>query len=257
MDKKHIIILLFIIISILISIYIYENYTNPKKPKKSNQKISFNVVEDSCKFSEKSYNDKRKIHLITPQNIHEYNIEPVLLQFLEKNKQNKISRVGYGYDKETDVSKIYLGTHNENIYGIEKQNNKYFKRFYKPINIFKKQQLDELVGKEKSDKFYEIFYIDDILDDFNASAYSKHEEYNNYEINAYHIFVGHYNINIGDYGSKIKQINEHFNFNNDNIDIWINKNKDNYIYWVGFTINNKKKCEITYYYRNKKHNNKL
>lgn len=38
MDKKHIIILLFIIISILISIYIYENYINPKNPKNSDKK---------------------------------------------------------------------------------------------------------------------------------------------------------------------------------------------------------------------------
>ena len=128
------------------------------------------------------------------------------------------------------------------------------KRFYKSLGVFKKEYLFDIIGKDKAEAFFDIFYLDDILDDFINSAYSKHEEFNNYEINSYHIFVGHYNIKIGDYSDKIKKINEEFGFDNTDVDNWLRKNSNKYIYWIGFTLNKDKKKELTYYIRETKHN---
>ena len=248
----------FIILTIIFSILFYKIYKFflNSKPR---------IKEFSCKFTENNkFNDTRFIVLCNNlDNIEsffsQYNIDKKLREFFYKNTKdrNQVLEIGYGYDHiNSNVSKLYIAYHNEYIYGIEKIYNKYTTRFYKPICIFYKTQLDNLIGLYKSSIFYSLFNIDKIYSICNSTVYSKHDYKYGFIPNSYHIFVGNYNIIIGENKNRIKSLVKLCKLNTQDIDIWLNKYENYRIQWIAFT-NKKNKIELSFYYRDLKQENSI
>lgn len=217
------------------------------------------IREFSCKFTEdKKFNDTRFIVLCNELDDIEsffsyFKIDNKLREFYYKNKtKTQIMEIGYGYDHiNCNVSKLYLGCKNEYIYGIEKIYNTYNFRYYKPIEVFYKTQLDSLIGLHKSNIFYSIFNIDKNYSLCKSTCYSKHDYKYGFNVNSYHIYVGNYNLIIGENKHKIKSLLQLFKLNLNDIDIWFNKYRTYRLYWISFTKKNNK-IEFSLYYRQHK-----
>jgi hypothetical protein len=201
-------------------------------------------IEFSCKFTKNNpFNNSRYIllfktpHFINKEHIifREFNINKEFKDFYYDNSIKPIELI-LGFDN--DISKIYFAEYNNNIYGLAKNKDKYIKRYYKSLYNLNKSLIDKFIGEAKSTILYKLFNIKD-----------KNYIYEKYEddiITSYHIRLNFYKIK--DYIIQIKELLKLFECNVSNIDLWINKNKNYYIRWIGITKKNNN-FEVTFYYR--------
>ena len=153
----------------------------------------------------------------------------------------------FGEDLSKNTQKIYITSQGNKIYGIEKIKNRYLTRYYVPDEKFNKTRLDNFIGKEGSDLFYELFRFDTM----NRAVYEKYTQTYNFTLNSFH-----FNFNeliIKKYKNKIKTLLKYFNCNIKNIDNWLNTHRNHYINWIAIT-KNKQEVEIALYYRKYKFN---
>jgi len=234
--------MIIIFISILLILFIFYLYKyNEPKP----------IIEYSIKFThDKPYNNDRLIYaynynLDNDQFItnifKKHNVDSKLIYFYDNlfKKQDKYELI-YGIDKKTNVSKLYVTDMNALIYGVEKRNNEYSMRYYRGDEYFRKKELDNFIGLKNSTMFYNLFNVKN-----NSVVYKKYDQSHNYKLNSYHFNFENYKIN--DYKDNIKKLLQFYKCNVDNLDSWLEKNKNYYIYWIGIT--KKDNVEVTIYYR--------
>jgi hypothetical protein len=234
-------IIIFISILLILFIFVFYNY-NQDNP----------IIEYSIKFThDKPFNNDRLIYAYNYNldndkfitNIFKkHNVDSKLIYFYN-NLFKTIDKYEliYGIDKKTNVSKLYITTKEPDIiYGIEKRYDAYSMRYYKGDGDFRKKEFDKFIGLKNSTIFYNLFNIED-----KTVVYKKYDQSYNYELNSYHFNFENYRIN--DYKDNIKKLLQFYNCNIDNLDSWLEKNKNYYIYWIGIT--KKDNIEVTIYYR--------
>jgi hypothetical protein len=233
-----IVILLVILIIVILCFIYYTKY----------YKEDYHYIEYSAKFStHKPYDDNRKLYAFDmtkdidlDKQFKRYNVDNKLIDFYNKlfKKMDKNEfALAFGAN---GISKLYINNYNE-IYGIEKSKNDYTIRVYKPDEFFKKPELDRFVGLERSTTLYNLFNLEEEI-----VVYKKYDQKTDFNLNFYLIAIEKYLIN--DYREQIVTLLKAFKCKTDNIDVWLNKYSDYYLYWIA--IGKKEETiELTFYYR--------
>ena len=270
MNKKIPHVLLIIIILVIISI-IYLVYPLVYPLESSNRKLyeSFksstsknklaSSIEYSCKFHpNEEYNDTRYTIIFNgnfygskDQIFDHLKIDKKLRNFYNRNNKLKSEKnqdeLIIGLDSKKKSNKLYYSEKN-NIYGLENKNNSYNYRIYKIINKFPKKKLDNLIGRNNSDKFYQLFNKNKLIESEDGKVYAKYiKDKDKHILQSYYIWLYPSKFKIGESKNKIIQLLEFYKCNTTNIDKWINKNKTKCITWIGLTKKNKS-IEVTIYY---------
>jgi len=231
--------MLIIVILLVILCFIY--YTKYYKE-------DYHYIEYSAKFStHKPYDDNRKLYAFDmtkdidlDKQFKKYNVDSKLIDFYNKlfKKMDKNEfALAFGAN---GISKLYINNYHE-IYGIEKSNNNYTIRVYKPDEFFKKPELDKFVGLERSTSLYNLFNLEEEI-----VVYKKYDQKTNFNLNFYLIAIKKYLIN--DYREQIVILLKAFKCKTDNINVWLNKYGGYYLYWIA--IGKKEDTiELTFYYR--------
>ncbi len=230
----------FILIIIIFLVILY--YYAAKTSEPFNIEIPKYTLEYSCKFSaEAKYNDTRYTMIFNNnfknkegQIFDKFKIIKPFRDFYNNNKKNP-HQLAFGFDKQ--IGKIYYNDDDKHIYGIAFNNNKFSTRIYKPTYNIDKKIIDEFIGTDKSTLLFKLFNIT------NNLVYVRYE---NNIATSYHFCIDFYTIK--NYNKQIKELLTTCNCNISNIDVWINKNQNKYIRWIGIT-NTNNKLEITIYYR--------
>ena len=208
----------------------------------------YKYIEHSCKFSSNSvYNDSREAYAFDmTKNIEEssvfkkYKLEEKFVYFYNNLFKN-VDKTEFGFAYSNgEIAKLYVNDNN-NIYGIEKRGNKYSIRIYKPDAYFKKEELDMFLGKDKSTLLYTLFNIPR-----EVVVYKKYDQNYNFKLNFYLIYLEKYLIH--DYRTQIVTLLKTFKCKLDNIDKWLYKYSDYYLYWIAIGKKNDIQ-EVTFYYR--------
>ena len=84
-------------------------------------------------------------------------------------------------DLSKHTQKIYITSHGNKIYGIEKIQNRYLTRYCIPDEQFNKKRLDNFIGKHGSNLFYKLFRFDTM----NRAVYEKYTQTNNFTLNSF------------------------------------------------------------------------
>jgi hypothetical protein len=229
----------FIILILLVLCFIYYNKYYKK---------DYHYIEYSCKFStHKPYDDSRKLYAFdmtkdvdVDKQFKKYNVDSKLIDFYDKlfkkMEKNEFA-LAFGVN---GISKLYINNYNE-IYGIEKANNNYTIRVYKPDEFFKKPELDRFVGTEKSTTLYNLFNLEEEI-----VVYKKYDQKTDFNLNFYLIAIEKYLI--ADYKEQIVTLLKAFDCKTDNIDTWFNKYSGYYLYWIAIGKKDDS-IEVTFYYR--------
>ena len=231
--------LLIIIIIILILCFIY--YTKYYKE-------DYHYIEYSAKFStHKPYDDRRKLYAFdmtkdvdVEKQFKKYKVDSNLIYFYNKlfKKMDKNEfALAFG---SNEISKLYINNYDE-IYGIEKANNNYTIRVYKPDEFFKKPELDIFIGNERSDALYTLFNLEEEI-----VVYKKYDQKTDFNLNFYLIAIEKYLI--ADYEEQIVTLLKVFKCKTDNIENWFKKYSNYYLYWIAIGKKDDS-IELTFYYR--------
>lgn len=214
-----------------------------------------NIIEYSLKISSTNINNNREtiICIFYYKNdiinfINKLDLSKKFRHFIYNSLKNEDNNYKYyeliiGNDNKINKIYIYISTQHI-IYGLEHNNNKYFNRFYKEIitNKIPIKLLKQLITNK--------LYIKNIIKCLKILPNIKQifKKFNNQNVfEAIHIAYN--KLLIGKYIFQIKKlINIIENKNMNNINKWINKNIDKYIYLIGFTYKNNN-INITFYYR--------
>ena len=234
-----------IIIVILLVILCFIYYTNYYKE-------DYHYIEYSAKFStHKPYDDNRKLYAFdmtkdidVDKQFKKYKVDIKLIDFYNKLfKQMDKNEFALAFGAN-GISKLYINNYDE-IYGIEKSVEKdttnYTIRVYKPDEFFKKPELDEFIGLERSTTLYNLFNLEDEI-----VVYKKFDQKTNFNLNFYLIAIDKYLIS--DYREQIVTLLKDFKCNTDNIDDWLNKYSAYYLYWIAIGKKDET-IELTFYYR--------
>ena len=220
--------------------------------------------EDSCKFtSEKPYNDQRYTLFIdepTDKDTTEFLDKLKLPEFLvdfykyrEKiwNLSNyTVLETGIGVDAPGNTVKLYYNI-NGRIYAIGVKDGKIGYKYYRDIENYPKPQIREFLGEKQSifdilsnyKPEYEEFYHNSTFK-FWEERYSKDiKSIFNQNPNCYHGLVYDLKIKIGENQDLIEKLLKSQNCNIDNIDNWVEKNKERAITWLSLL-----KDGVTLYY---------
>ena len=196
------------------------------------------------------------------------------------------NQVGLGFDKETNSSKIYI-LDKTSIKSLKIVNGKVLKSLYHIVPNFEDKIISNFLGKPITDKinknlstikFYKDDYLNnmqnldliiDIFGNQKVEEYKKelaqysrkkdpeplslnilncYDRYDDNKLLGYHIDVGDYNLKVYKDRKFVINLLKDLELNVNNIDNWINSNKDAQITWISFIKTNNKNS-VTIYYR--------
>lgn len=233
-----------------------------------------------------------KIEPNDPSDKLKNNSSPDLAQdnssILDQIRDTTKKEVGFGFDKGTNTSKIYIaqhttiralkiknGTEINSIYTLDpdftlaklnkflgdnkgdKINKELNKITVDPNNEIENLEknsslLLQVVGKEKFDEFKRTIYDHNSKNEKQQLSIDGLNCYLRYDGNTfigYHLDLYDFNLKIGENKDIVKNILKNVGYNTDGIDKWIEENKNNIMAWLSFTkINNEDNVSI--YYRN-------
>jgi len=220
--------------------------------------------EDSCKFrAGKPYNDQRYTLVLDEPNdkettdfLNKLELGAFLLDFYKYREKiwhlsnYTLLEVGVAIDTPNNTVKLYYNI-SGHIYAAGVKGKKTGFKHYRNLENYPKPQIREFLGEKQSIfeilsdykpeykefyhnstfKFWEERYSDNIKSIFDA------------EPNCYHGLVYDLNIKIGENQDLIEKLLKSQNCNIDNIDNWVEKNKERAITWLSLL-----KDGVTLYY---------
>jgi hypothetical protein len=211
-------------------------------------KNEYNLVEYSCKFSQKKkFNDSRLTYgFDSNKNMDDifkkFKIDNKMIEFYNKiNKMDNVKEKWIGIDKNENSVKVYLTVGNY-LYSLEKKDNKYKHRNYKST-LIRKKDLDKFIGQNNSTYFCDVFGV---YKDNPMGVYAKYDESENYNLNSYHIKI--INIKLKDYSNEIVNMLKKMKINIEGIDKMFKQYNNYYITWISIKYD----LDICFYFRENK-----
>jgi hypothetical protein len=300
-----------LLVLIIILIFVAKYFIKTSKEQFQDPNTEFIVPDDniitekSVRFSvDKPYNSERYAFGFKDTNYFMknkdkifklYKVDGKLIDYFNKNiiyNEDDIisdnnSEIGFGFDKNTDSSKIYI-SNKKHIKSLKLVNGSNIESVYTVDNNFDEPKFNKFIEKDNAAKIVNNFKTIT----FDNNEYSNQQlesnskqliqllgevEYNNsikmhphikeiksVSINntncfvrsdngifvGYHFYFNYYNLVIGKNSKFIKNLLKDIGCNIENIDTWINDNKDYVISWISFIKNNQnnKNFYTTIYY---------